>query len=238
MTVDMPGQGDLPFQDLCVRPDFEIPMGRAVDCALGRPDVDPKRIAVYGISAGGYIAPRAASRERRIAACVANSMIFDLYRYFRCSKVQRIKGPVKWIIGWMAPFILRMLELLNWRWGVGRGDFPGLVENRDFVFDPAEIACPTPILVGEGEFRNPEIRRQQRRAMEALPDPRKKLVLGSADEGAAHHCMGENPGLMGSFVFDWPDEIFREAGVRTIRKNGADAQAAEAPQQSPRLPAR
>ena len=59
MTVDMPGQGDLPFQGVYFRPDFETPMKAVVDYALSRPDVDPARLAAYGISAGGYIVPRA-----------------------------------------------------------------------------------------------------------------------------------------------------------------------------------
>jgi hypothetical protein len=28
------------------------------------------------------------------------------------------------------------------------------------------------------------------------------------NEGAAHHCMGENLGLLSSYVFDWLDELF------------------------------
>jgi hypothetical protein len=40
-------------------------------------EVDPKRIALTGISFGGYLAPRAAAFEKRIKACIANSGIYD-----------------------------------------------------------------------------------------------------------------------------------------------------------------
>jgi pimeloyl-ACP methyl ester carboxylesterase len=209
MTVDMPGQGDLPFQGVYFRPDFETPMKFVVDYALSRPDVDPERLAAYGISAGGYIVPRAATRERRIKACVANSMISNMYNIFRFSQIPRVKGLMRLLAAWKVPFQLRMIELIAWRWGQDGKDFRPLVEiNRDVFFDPAEIACPTLILIGEGENANPEIRRQQQHAMDVMPDPRKKLIVGPIDEGAASHCMGENLGLMSALVFDWLDEVF------------------------------
>ena len=49
-----------------------------IDYALSRGDVDPQRLALYGISYGGYFAPRAAAHDRRIKALVANSPIPDL----------------------------------------------------------------------------------------------------------------------------------------------------------------
>lgn len=209
VTVDLPGQGDLPFHGICFRPDTEMPMKYIVDYALSRSDVDPEKLAAYGISGGGYMVPRAATRERRLKAVVANSMISNLYNIFRFSPVPRIRGLMRLLAAWKVPFQLRMIELLAWRWGLDGKDFRQLVEkNRDFVFDPAEIACPTLILIGEGENANREIRRQIQQAMDIMPDPRKKLIVGPLNEGAASHCMGENLGLMGAFVFDWLDEVF------------------------------
>lgn len=209
MTVDLPGQGDLPFHGMYFRPDFETPMKCIVDTALSRPDVDPERLAAYGFSAGGYMVPRAATRERRIKAVVANSMISSMYSLLRLSQIPRIRGLMRLLAAWKMPFQIRMIELVAWRWGLDGKDFRQLVEkNRDVFFDPAEIACPTLILVAEGENANPEIRRQIQHALQALPDPRKKLIVGPMDEGAASHCMGENPGLMSAFAFDWLDEVF------------------------------
>jgi dienelactone hydrolase len=37
-----------------------------VDYLLSRPDVDPERIALIGLSFGGYLAPRAATAEHRL----------------------------------------------------------------------------------------------------------------------------------------------------------------------------
>ncbi|PYL50164.1 MAG: hypothetical protein DMF32_05085 [Verrucomicrobia bacterium] len=48
-----------------------------VDYLLTRPDVDSTRIALYGGSFGGYLAPRAAAFEHRFAACIADAALFD-----------------------------------------------------------------------------------------------------------------------------------------------------------------
>ena len=43
-----------------------------VDWLLARPDVDPDRIALAGVSQAGYWVPRAVAFEQRIAAAVAD----------------------------------------------------------------------------------------------------------------------------------------------------------------------
>ena len=47
-------------------------MSAVVDFALSLPQVNPKKIALSGWSLGGYSAPRAASGELRLAACIAD----------------------------------------------------------------------------------------------------------------------------------------------------------------------
>ena len=44
-------------------------------------DVDKDKIALMGISMGGYLAARAAAFDTRIKACVVNGGIFDLGLY-------------------------------------------------------------------------------------------------------------------------------------------------------------
>ena len=73
LLYDGPGQGRaLIKQGLVMRPDWENVVEPVVDYALTRPEVDPERIALMGISLGGYLAPRAASGEHRLAACIAD----------------------------------------------------------------------------------------------------------------------------------------------------------------------
>lgn len=79
LLFDGPGQGGvLDEQAGPLRPDWEVVVSALIDHALGSPIVDPDRIAVSGWSLGGYLAPRAASGDPRIAACIADPGQWDL----------------------------------------------------------------------------------------------------------------------------------------------------------------
>ena len=73
LLFDGPGQGGMLFeQNIPLRPDWETVIKAVVDFALAIPQVDPQKIILSGWSLGGYFAPRAASGEPRLAACVAD----------------------------------------------------------------------------------------------------------------------------------------------------------------------
>jgi 2,6-dihydroxypseudooxynicotine hydrolase len=69
-SVDGPGQGEAEY-DLPIRGDWEVPGRAIVDALEGIPEIDSDRIGVWGVSLGGYYAPRFASGDSRIAACVS-----------------------------------------------------------------------------------------------------------------------------------------------------------------------
>ena len=78
LVFDGPGQfAAVHRARLYFRPDWEKVVTPVVDFALKRPDVDPRRIALHGISFGGYLAPRAAAFEHRIAAGIADDGVYD-----------------------------------------------------------------------------------------------------------------------------------------------------------------
>ena len=73
LLFEGPGQGGvIRIQKLPFRPNWETVVTPVVDYAIGRKEVDAKRIALMGISFGGYLAPRASAFEKRIQACIAN----------------------------------------------------------------------------------------------------------------------------------------------------------------------
>jgi cephalosporin-C deacetylase-like acetyl esterase len=79
LTFDGPGQGyALWKQKLYFRPDWEKVISPVVDYALSRGEVDPKRLAIQGISQGGYWVPRAVAFEKRIAAAIADPGVVDV----------------------------------------------------------------------------------------------------------------------------------------------------------------
>ena len=77
-VFDGPGQfGPLHREGLTFRPDWEKVVTPVVDFVLKLPGVDPKRVALMGMSLGGLLAPRAAAFEKRIAALIANDGLYD-----------------------------------------------------------------------------------------------------------------------------------------------------------------
>jgi 2,6-dihydroxypseudooxynicotine hydrolase len=75
-SVDGPGQGEAEY-DLAIRPDWEVPGAAILDTVAALPGIDPGRIGVWGVSLGGYYAPRLASGDRRVRACIALSGPFS-----------------------------------------------------------------------------------------------------------------------------------------------------------------
>jgi len=75
-SVDGPGQGEAEY-DLAIRGDWEVPGGAIIDHLQSEPGIDPGRIGVWGVSLGGYYAPRVASGDDRVTACVALAGPYD-----------------------------------------------------------------------------------------------------------------------------------------------------------------
>ena len=78
LAFDGPGQGGaLRRGRLVFRPDWENVVGPVLDYALTLPGVDGTRIALWGLSMGGLLAPRAAAFEHRLAAVIAVDGVYD-----------------------------------------------------------------------------------------------------------------------------------------------------------------
>ena len=69
-SVDGPGQGEAEY-DLAIRGDWEVPGAAIVDQLSTEDGIDPDRVGVWGVSLGGYYAPRVASGDERVRACIA-----------------------------------------------------------------------------------------------------------------------------------------------------------------------
>jgi dipeptidyl aminopeptidase/acylaminoacyl peptidase len=76
LSVDGPGQGEAEY-DLPIRGDWEVPGAAVLDAAAKLPGIDPDRLGVWGVSLGGYYAPRIAASDERVRACVALAGPYD-----------------------------------------------------------------------------------------------------------------------------------------------------------------
>jgi hypothetical protein len=224
LTFYGPGQGlALLEQSLYFRPDWEKVIAPVVDYALGRPEVDPARIALLGISQAGYWVPRAVAFEPRIAAAGADPGVFDVAAAWSA----HLPPPMLELLdaGARDPFDEYMAE--------GMKEDPKLAGRilfrmRPFgssspyeVFKAAQqytlagvaekIRCPMLITDPEGETFWPG---QSQQLYDALRCP-KALVRFSAAEGGDLHCEPKAPGLRAQRIFDWLDAtLSRNEGAR------------------------
>jgi len=76
LVFEGPGQGEAQY-DFPIRGDYEVPVRAVLDFVVTRRDLDAARIGLWGVSLGGYYAPRAAAFDKRIKACVALGGPFD-----------------------------------------------------------------------------------------------------------------------------------------------------------------
>ena len=76
LMFDGPGQGEAQY-DFAIRGDYEVPVKAVLDYVATRRDLDSSRIGMWGVSLGGYYAPRAAAFNKRIQACIALGGPFD-----------------------------------------------------------------------------------------------------------------------------------------------------------------
>jgi fermentation-respiration switch protein FrsA (DUF1100 family) len=76
LMFDGPGQGEGQY-DFAIRGDYEVPVSAVLDYVATRRDLDSSRVGMWGVSLGGYYAPRAAAFDKRIQACIALGGPFD-----------------------------------------------------------------------------------------------------------------------------------------------------------------
>jgi len=76
LVFEGPGQGEAQY-DFAIRGDYEVPVKAVIDFVETRSDLDSERIGMWGVSLGGYYAPRAAAFDKRIKACIALGGPFD-----------------------------------------------------------------------------------------------------------------------------------------------------------------
>ncbi|HEX2392916.1 MAG TPA: alpha/beta fold hydrolase [Solirubrobacterales bacterium] len=218
MTFDGPGQGQALWeQDIPFRPDWEKVIGPVLDALERRGDVDASRLALVGVSQGGYWVPRALAFEPRIAAAVADPGVFDVSTAWTeklpKSMVRQVeageRGKFERNFHFAEHFIGKTTrQTLAFRMKPYATDsmYEVLEALRAYRLDDVVERIETPLLITEPEHEQfwPG---QSRRLYDALPGTRKELVRFSAAEGAAWHCEPMAPGLLDQRVFDWLDDL-------------------------------
>lgn len=220
MLFTAPGQMDtLRFHPgLAFIPELERVGRVALDHVLARPTTDARRVALMGISYGGYFASRIAAHEPRLGALIANSPIVDLHAYMvsfvgfdpaQMPDAQDIQltdvDPIP--PSALPPQTREMMRNLMLR--LGQPSFKQAYRRlRDFRVgddDLKRIRCPALALVGQGE--GPEPLAQHAHFLQAVGGPTASHVF-TVQEGADGHCQIGNLAYSAAVSMDWLDEIF------------------------------
>jgi alpha-beta hydrolase superfamily lysophospholipase len=220
LIFDGPGQGEMLVEHgMTLRPDWETVIKAVVDFALALPLVDPARIALTGWSLGGHLAPRAASGEHRLAACIADPGLWSMTSGMRafCEKLglpaEAAANPAEM----EQPLLDKMWQAIcadrKLRWTIiQRGFWANGAENlREFLRCIASftldgraelIRCPTLITHAEAD----PLASSAQELFDALRCP-KTLVRFTSAEGAGTHCEMMNRSAVNRRVADWLDEV-------------------------------
>jgi len=95
LAFDGPGQGEAEYA-IPIRGDYEVPVKAVVDYIETRQDLDAARVAIWGVSLGGYYAARAAAFEKRLKACISLSGPYSWVEVFDArNELSRIAFKVR-----------------------------------------------------------------------------------------------------------------------------------------------
>ena len=196
---------------MAFRPDYDAPVGAAIDVVSSRSGDAP--VVVAGLSHGAYFAAQAASVDQRIAALVLDSPIVDLYRYFEAMigpDVFRMRRDIRPQDVAGVPWDLLPAQMV---WGIaavcrrfGVSSLHAWLERLDaFRLGDAVEAITSPVLALRGASEGEEVDRQADELAARARGPVTSRVF-SIDEGADAHSQVGNLRLAAQVIYDWLEE--------------------------------
>lgn len=216
LTFEGPGQGRvIRKQHIHFRYDWENVITPVLDFILTkkRELVDPKRIAVMGISLGGFLAARAAAFEHRISACILDDGVYDIYQTF-LNRFNWSRNQIEKEDPLILNTILETSMYFNTtiRWALSHGmwtfgaktPFEFIQKNRNYTLKDISqnIKCPTLVLEAEKDDSFPG---QPKLVYESLKCS-KHYILFTTEEGAEDHCQIGALARSNQQIFDWLDK--------------------------------
>jgi len=194
LLCDSPGVGEAVTRGLVNRHDYEVPAGAAFDYMASRSDVDVDRIAIVGLSLGGYRVARTVAFDKRFAAAVAWGAIWDFQKTwagFRDNPRGNVPTPTAHALAVMGAETLDEVweKLSDW-------NLSGVAE---------KIECPFLILHGEHDalVPNEDAERMYAEAGSSI----KELRVFTAAEGGSAHCQNDNRLLAHDYIGDWLSDL-------------------------------
>jgi len=216
LIFEGPGQGAaLRKQNLHFRYDWEKVVTPVVDYALKRPDVDENKIALMGISMGGYLAPRAMAFEHRIKACIANGGVYD----FSAPAYKAIGADGQKLLETDPAEFNKMIEEFtkkstytrwfynNGMWAFGAkspADLMLKIKKYNLKGVAQKIRCRMLVINSEADTLTGG---QAQKLYDKLTCP-KEFILFAREQTAQAHCQMGARGISNEIIFNWLDRVF------------------------------
>jgi Alpha/beta hydrolase family len=206
LNFEGPGQGEALFtQHLYFRRDYEAVLTPVVDWLQTRKEVDAARVGLVGRSFGGYLAPRGAAFEHRLAALVCDPAQPDMGARLPTGFVGRVAGPV---VEAQMHFSASRAEFFGARMAshgiTAIDDYFAELRRFNMIPDAKGITCPTLIVESENDFAGGS-GQELKDAMTAPAD----LIHLTAGQGADGHCAGLGQEIWNEAVYGWLDRMLQ-----------------------------
>jgi dienelactone hydrolase len=202
LILDGPGMGaTLRFLRLPGRYDYERVAKAGLDWLQSISWIDARRIAIVGLSLGGYYAARSAAFERRARACVVWSGPFNLTTDAASSG--EAKDPES-----SAKLVSQFL------WAIGGNSHARLAAQFpkfDLSSVVRRITCPTLLIYGADDDLVPVD--DARRIYDELRCPKSMHLVPSGSPGATH-CQSDSLPAAWEPMLPWLDEQLQAGGRR------------------------
>lgn len=217
LIFEGPGQGRvIREQGIPFRPDWETVVTPVVDYALTLPETDPDSIALMGLSFGGYLAPRAAAFEKRLAACIANGGVFDFHKVAGLSpEMEKALDSPEGRKALNAAIESQARTNTATRWFFSNGlftfhaDTPAdwLIQTRAYTLTnvAGRITCPILICNSEDDTR---MAGQAQALYDAVTNAPKTYLFFTREEGAEEHCQMGAIRVSNERILDWLEDTF------------------------------
>jgi alpha-beta hydrolase superfamily lysophospholipase len=218
LTYEGPGQGSvLREQGLLFTHEWEKPNGAVIDEFI-KSHKRPDKIILYGLSLGGYLAPRSAMYDRRIDGLVVNNMLYDMQE----AAFDQVPGFVGFLYkhglhGTLNLIVkLKMKNSPGVRWGIKNTQWAMGAKEPVEAFDvfakynlkdvAENVHCDVLILAAEKDHMI---------SLKQLYDLQEKLVnarsvtvnIFPAGEGAQEHCEFGAITQSHEVIFDWIENV-------------------------------
>ncbi|MBS0285236.1 MAG: alpha/beta hydrolase [Proteobacteria bacterium] len=202
LFVDQPGTGEaLRKRGLTAVYDAEAWGTPALEYLLTRPDVIPGKIGMFGLSLGGYYAPRIAANEPRYALCAvmgANHVWGDRQKE-RMGREGENPVPHYW-------------DHVMWVWGKETmDDFMAYMPNVTLDGQIEKMRMPFLVTHGVADRQIP-VANAHRSYDQAVNSAKRTLRIFTETDFEVEHCGADNGTVMRDYIADWCADTFAELG--------------------------